>query len=311
MVSRKNLRILLAALPVLLAMGCLLLSPARYGGCISEGISLWAVCVLPATLPFFFLTALLTHLKLYDKLSARLSPLFARLFGVSGAGGCAALLSALSGYPVGARTVLGLYQSGRVGKSECFRVACLASTTGPMFMVGVVGSGMLLSPAAGWVMLLCHYAAVWGVCLAMRLLSKPTALSAPPVRGKTGEGNALSDSLYNAVISSLCVGAAIALFYAFSQMAIDLLPAMPPFLEDLIRGLMEMTAGCKGFSAVPSPLAMAMCCSLVTFGGACVLMQQLAFLAPTGVKALPFLGVKLLQGTIAGVLCFALARLIF
>ncbi len=301
MVRKKTLKSLFAALPVLFAMICLLTSPTKYGRAISDGISLWAVCVLPATFPFLFLTALFTRLSLYEGLSQRLSPLFSKVFGVSGAGGCAALLSALSGYPVGARAVLDLHESGRLGKDETFRLSCLASTSGPMFLVGAVGSGMFRSPAVGWAMLLCHLAAVWGVCFVMRLFAKP--VKAPPVP-RDVSGNALSDSLYNAVISILCVGGAIALFYAFSEMLLSLLPPMPPFCEGMVRGLMEMTAGCKAFSAAPSPLSAAACCFLTTFGGACVLVQQIAFLSRAGVKPLPFLAVKFIQGAAAGGLCF-------
>lgn len=301
MVQRKTLKSLLVALPVLFAMVCLLISPAKYGKAISEGISLWAVCVLPATFPFLFLTALFSRLSLYEGLSRKLSPLFSKIFKVSGAGGCTAILSALSGYPVGARAVLDLHESGRLDENERFRLACLASTSGPMFLVGAVGSGMFHSPAVGWAMLLCHLAAVWGVCFVMGLFARPA--KAPPVP-QMRSGNALSDSLYNAVISILCVGGAIALFYAFSEMLLSVLPPMPPFCEGMVRGLMEMTAGCKVFSASPSPLSAATCCFLTTFGGACVLVQQTAFLSRAGVKPLPFLAVKFIQGAVAGGLCF-------
>ncbi len=306
MVPRKYLRSALAALPVVFAMVCLLISPARYGKSILDGISLWAVCVLPATFPFLFLTALITRLSLYGKASEKLSPLFSKVFRISGAGGCAALLSAVSGYPVGARTVLDLWESGRIDESERFRLACLASTTGPMFLVGAVGSGMFASPALGWTMLLCHYAAVWGVCFLMRFSAKtPKNSSALLLR----DGNALYDSLYGSVISILCVGGAIALFYAFSEMLLSLLPPMSPFGAGMLRGLMEMTAGCKAFSVTPSPLSAAMCSFLVTFGGMCVLVQQIAFLSRTGVKALPFVAVKFAQGVLAGVLCFGATSL--
>lgn len=308
MVFKKKLLSVLAAVPILIAMACLLSSPAKYGKSILDGISLWAVCVLPATFPFLFLTAVLTRLSLFERAAGKLSPLFSKTFKVSGAGGCAAILSAVSGYPVGARTVLDLYESGRIGKEESFRLACLASTTGPMFMVGAVGSGMFSSPALGGIMLLCHFAAVWVVCFGMKFFGK-TPNPSPVLFQKTKGG--LYESLYRSVISILCVGGAIALFYAFSEMVLSLLPPLPPFLQGTVRGLMEMTAGCKAFSAQPSPLSAAMCCFFVTFGGLCVLVQQIAFLSLAGVKPLPFAAVKLVQGLIAGALCYGAGMLYF
>ena len=46
----------------------------------------------------------------------------------------------------------------------------------------------------------------------------------------------------------------------------------------------------------------------MTFGGSCVLMQQLVFLRRANVKTLPFLGVKLLQGIVAGAAALLLAK---
>lgn len=298
----------LAAAAVLLAMAFLLISPARYGRCVLDGISLWAVCVLPATFPFLFLTSLFSRLPLFRRVSDRLSKGAGALFGVSGAGGCTAVLSALSGYPVGARSTLDLSEKGVIGREEVFRLACLATTTGPMFLVGAVGGGMLSRPSLGWLMLICHYLGVWTVSFVLaRGKEVPRSLPLPAADSQ----NALYDSLYGSVLSILCVGGSIALFYAFGQMLLDVLPPMPTAAEGLVRGLLEMTGGCRAFCADPSPLSLAACCFLVTFGGVCVLVQQLAFLPRAGVKTLPFLAVKLIQALLSGGLCYLAAAILW
>ena len=71
-----------------------------------------------------------------------------------------------------------------------------------------------------------------------------------------------------------------------------------------------MTAGCGALAKIGSPLAVALSAFLVTFGGSCVLMQQLIFLRLAKVKTLPFLGVKLLQGLAAGAAALGLMYLI-
>ena len=70
-----------------------------------------------------------------------------------------------------------------------------------------------------------------------------------------------------------------------------------------------MTAGCNLFSQDPRPLSLALCAFLVTFGGFCVLVQQLAFLTRAGIKPLPFLAVKFVQGLLAAAICFPLSLL--
>ena len=309
--SRKKFVRGALSLMILGLIAAFLIAPARYAKSVFEGVSLWAVTVLPATFPFLFLTALFTGTPLFEKLSKKVSPLFMKVFGVSGTGGCAAFLSAVSGYPVGARTLLDLKESGRIAPDESFRLACLVTTSGPGFLVGTVGGAMMGRPALGWLMLLCHFVAVWTVCAGMNLIHKP-AKRPPAALLPVKSGNSLYESLHSSVISILCVGGSIALFYAFGQMIADILPSsMPPAGEAIVRGLTEMTTGCKLLLTQPTPFSLGICCFLITFGGACVLFQQLGYLSRAGVKCLPFLLVKLLQALLAGALCFGLSCLIF
>lgn len=302
----KKLSFLLSAL-LLAVMALFLADPVRYAASIADGISLWAVNVLPATFPFLFLTALLTGLRPYALFSRKLAAPTGKIFRISGAGGGAALLSALSGYPVGARMVYDLHCAGKLARGEEFRLGCLASTSGPMFLVGTVGGLMYGNAAAGWIMLLSHLAAVWAVCFLMRFRARPA--DSPPLLQKS-DPSLLYDSLYNAVISILCVGGFIALFSCFGQMLADLglfrFPLFGEYTEGVLRGLLEMTTGCAALSKLKTPLSYALSCGLVTFGGSCVLCQQAAYLTRAGVKMLPFLGVKLLQALLATGVCLCL-----
>ena len=307
----KKFSYVLAAAPLLVAMVLFLSSPVKYANCVREGISLWAVSVLPVTFPFLLLTALFSRTRLYRACSRALTPYANTVFRVSGAGGCAALLALLSGYPVGAKNVAELYERGAIRQEEVFRLACLSTTSGPMFLVGTVGAVMFSSPVYGWILMLSHVLGVHLICMLLRIRKPPLPKRAPPpLYGD--KGNALFDGLYSSVISILCAGGAIAVFFAFGQMVSDMLWFLPLEKTGLgvMRGLLEMTAGCAFLAQSPSPLHLSLCAFLVTFGGACVLVQQLAFLSGTGVRALPFLLVKLAQGALAALLCFALACIV-
>lgn len=305
-VSRKKWLSLLYALPALLALALFLYAPARYAACVREGVSLWAVSVLPSVFPFLFLTAILSDMRVFRAFSRRISPFFERVFNISGTGGGILLLSVLSGYPVGARTVADCSARGALAKEELFRLSCLCSTTGPVFLAGVVGGAMFSDPRLGWLMLLCHLCAVLGVGLVLRIRTPRIRVQTPPPAAQNGKG--IFDVVYGAIVSVLCVGGSIALFACFSQMSVDLLHLDPNGLPAaLVRGLMEMTTGCSLLSAETTPLSLSLCCFFVTFGGMCVLMQQLTYLAPLGVNSLKFILVKLIQGVLAAALCYLLA----
>lgn len=298
---------------LLFAMIMFLTAPAKYAKSVLDGVSLWAVNVLPATFPFLFLTAVLTALPPFSAFARRLSPLAGKLFGVSGAGGGAAILASLSGYPVGARLLCDLYEGGRLPKAEAPRLARLVTTSGPMFLVGTVGCMMYRSAAAGWILLLSHLIGVWSICLVLRAKSMP----APPPPAAPSDRNLLYNSLLNAVLSILCVGGFIALFSCFGEMlaSLGLFELLSPLLgktysEGLCRGLLEMTTGCAVLAREFTPLSLALSCALVTFGGVCVLCQQGAYLSRAGVKIAPFLLVKLLQAGVSFFVCLALSALL-
>lgn len=295
---------------VVFAMVCFLVYPARYTNLVLEGATLFAVCVLPATLPFLFLTAILIRQRAFHRAAGKLAPIAQKTFRVSGAGGLCAVLSALSGYPVGARTLSDLYTRGAVPKQETFRLACLCSTSGPMFLVGAVGAGMFQSSALGWVLYLSHLVGVYSVCFLLRFtVKKPLSTYTPAVALISNEGNPLMDS----VLSVLAVGGAIAIFYAFSGILCDTLRLAGienGFLSAIVTGLVEMTSGCKLLSETGGIYSAALSAFLVTFGGGCVLVQQLSFLRRAEVKVLPFIAVKFLQGTIAALVALGLSALL-
>ncbi len=310
--KRLSLSSFFLCVALLFAMAAFLTAPARYASAVREGISLWAVSVLPAVFPFLFLCPLLTATPLFRWLAKVLSPITQILFRVSGEGGCLAFVSALSGYPVGARLLFELTERKKLPRGEVFRLACLCTASGPAFLVGVVGSAMFASAKLGYLLFLSHLLGVYTVSFIVRLFTRNYTPSAPSLPPKTTAD--LYQTTLNAVLSILCVGGLIALFSAFGLMIqdcgiISLLSSPfpdPAQAEGVLLGLLEMTGGCARLANYPCRSSVALASFLITFGGLCVLLQQLAFLKRTGVKTLPFLGIKFAQAVLSALICYVL-----
>lgn len=300
-------------------------APQRYSAACLSGIALWAKAVLPALFPFFVLTAVLTRLGAANASARLLAPL-ARKFRLPGIAAYCFLLSALSGYPVGSRLVADLTEGGALPKESAARVAVLCSTSGPMFLVGSVGGAMFQSAAAGAVLLASHILGILAVCLlALPFARKPgreRRQNVLPTAAKADD--VLRESVHGAVISILCVGGTIALFYVFAQALADVgalaLLARPlarllrPFgaeqlADGFVSGLLEATRGCAALAGAGGTLALPLCAFLVTFGGACILAQQLGYLRRAGVKSGFFVACKALQGAAAFAICLGLSAL--
>ncbi len=290
--------------------------PKRYMGVCLSGITLWATRVLPATLPFLFLTGLISKLGFVRKLSLVFTPVTALLFALSGVSGYCVLTSFLCGYPVGAKTLADLKENGFLSGDESAKTSLVCSSSGPLFILGSVGMGMFSSAKVGVILLLSHFASIILVGVLFRFLKTPPAKKKLPVLQKID--NLLYECMYSSIITILCVGGFIALFYTLSQMLVDLqiltplvsllsLTGLPPSSATaFLQGLVEMTSGCALLSQSITPIHIALCAFLITFGGVSILMQQGVYLVKAGVNLKLFLPVKLLQSVLAFGICLGL-----
>lgn len=314
-----------AALLLLLA-----LRPQRYAAACAEGIALWAKVVLPALFPFLVLTAWIARSGMADGLGRKLSPLLRRC-GLPAASAGAFLLSIVSGYPVGSRVVADLQRRGEIGRADAEKLSILCSTSGPMFILGSVGNAMFGGGKAGAVLLSAHLFGVLAVALPVLLFrnrsaaaepspspaaqrSAARAIRAPQARAPS---DTLGETVREAVLSVLCVGGFIALANVALCAAEDLLLLAPlralaelclcPFgaqacAEGIVYGLIEATRGCAALAAAGAT-GLPFAAFAITFGGASILAQQLAFLRPAGVRAGRFIAVKAAQGCAAALFC--------
>lgn len=297
-----------AFLLLVLFAAVFLSSPARFGQSVLNGLMLWLTAIVPTALPLLVVLSLMVRSPAFLSLTRRLSPFAEKLFRIPGAGAGAMLLSLLSGYPAGARTVAELASEGRLQKGDVFDTACLASTSGPAFCLGAAAA-MFGSPAAGMVLFGSHLLAVWSAGFLLPRLTRHKANPAPPPLPKAREP--FSALLFSAVQAVLSVGALIALFFCIKEMLFSLLPPLSGYGEGILSGLLEVTAGVSALANLKTPLSLALAAAEVSFGGLCVNAQQLSFLAGTGVKMLPFLLVKCAHGLLAFAFCYPLALLVF
>lgn len=302
---------------------CVILSvfPSRYAGAAADGLKLWALVVLPSLLPFFFLTLLITASGALAPLAKRLTPLTRFLYNAGGACGFIQLMSFISGYPVGARLISELYSLNALDEKTAAKASAFCSTSGPAFVIGSVGAGMLSSPKAGAVIFACHIlsAVFTGVIYRKYCDYQPIA----PLFKNGGMKNPLAECAYSTSVSCLTVGTLICFFYVISTVASDfyllypleflltLLFKNPNAAKGFCSGLLECTKGalelsrCElGFFKLP------LITFIITFGGISVIAQSLAFLKQAGVKSKFFITAKLIQAVISFALC-AVFQLIF
>jgi sporulation integral membrane protein YlbJ len=310
----KKIKYVIFALLLLFFAAAIIVYPERYVPACLEGIILWAECVLPSLFPFMVVIMLLINTQIAERAAKpfgkcaekiKLPQIAAPLF----------LMSICSGYPAGSRMVAEFFERGSITKTDAKKLSILCSSSGPLFIVGSVGYKFFGDKSAGYKILFAHILSILVVGIIYSLFAKQDSCKAKPMlKRKT---NALYDSFYSAVVSVIVAGGFICFFYTFARVAQDFYLLRPlemllsyPLGNDcagaVTAGLIEVTGGTLKLAACRSFLSIPLAGFLITFGGACILAQQLCYLTKCGVKPAFFISFKCLQA----VVCFLILLLI-
>lgn len=294
----------------------LIINPQKYIGTCLDGLKLWAVAVLPSLLPFFFLTLLLSELNIGRVVIKGLSPLSKFLYNSNGYGAFVQFMSIISGYPVGAKLISELRKEGKITKDEATKFSTFCSTSGPMFVIGSVGSIMFKSREIGMIFFSSHIlsAALNGIFFRKYGDNRHIA---PLLEDKRNE-NILYDCAFNSAISCIIVGSYIAVFFVVSQILIDFKILLPlnyllslafkdmQIAEGFSSGLLECTKGCNMLSLCDGILPLPLTCALISFGGLSVILQSITFLKEAHADIKIFILSKIIQMITSFILCLAM-----
>lgn len=296
-----------------------ILSPKTYSNSCLNGISVWALNVLPTLLPFFILTRLVVNLS--NPKPNKMDKFFKKIYHTNNSS-CVYFLSILSGYPMGAKLICNMYELGRIGKDDAKKMISFCSVSGPMFVVGTVGVAFLFSFKAGIIILIANIIA--------------SLLNGLIYRGKQNESvkfeyidkpsneNLIYNCVYDSLISILMVGA----FIVFSFLIIDVLnnlhvisgiskficfcfncPSKQSVVQSVFKGIVEITRGCLdlGKTSISLSLKTIIASGLVAFGGFSVMLQSIGFLNKLKISVKTMFVQKLSQAIISIIVSIPLA----
>ena len=300
-----------------------------------EGILIWINILMPSLLPFIICANLIVSLKIIDILGIIINIFTQKIFNVSGKSGLIFAISMISGYPVGAKFASDLRLENKISKYEGQRLVSFCSTSGPLFIIGSVGTGMLRSPQLGYIMLFCHYLAALVVGLIFRnygkeKISKSNVNIIKDINKIISEDSKSEDffvsfgkAVVNGVNNLLAIGGFVIIFSVFfeillffkiidfisNSICIFLTPLgiTPDIISAFISGLFEMTIGCNNLSQINdiSILTLVPLCSfLVAFSGLSILAQCSSFIGKTDLKVSLYIFSKFLHGIFSAVFTY-------
>ena len=310
------------SLTLIICILLLALRPEIYLKSSLDGIKLWAITVTPSLLPFFFLTSLTASTGMISRVSAKTEKVMRKVFRCGGICSYVFLMSVLSGYPVGAKIISDLEKNGVISPDEATRTSTFCSTSGPLFIIGSVGTGMFGDKRVGYCIIIAHILSAVLCGITFRFYGKTDLNKNFRPTLKRSE-NILYDCVYSSVISVAVVGGFICVFYVFADMLFNLKITLPvetlftlitgnkEISKAFVAGLIECTRGCKALSESVNPLRVSLACANVSFGGISVIFQSVAFLKSAKVKISVFVLSKILQTAYSFALCLLIYNFLF
>lgn len=104
----------------------------------STGLNLWLTKMVPTLLPFMILSGIMIRMNLTESFVRVLHPLLHSLYGTSKNGSYTIIMGFLCGFPMGARIVGELYETGRLSREESSRLLYFCNNIGPIYFLSYV-----------------------------------------------------------------------------------------------------------------------------------------------------------------------------
>jgi sporulation integral membrane protein YlbJ len=320
----------LICLALLAAIAALVLFPKESIAAASNGLTLCLNVIIPSLFPFFVLSTLIVQLGIARYFGRVLEPVMRPLFNVGGACSTAFVMGFIGGYPVGAKTVIALYESGSCSKTEAERLLSFCNNSGPAFILGVVGAGVFSSSSVGLLLYLTHTLASVCVGLIFRYWgrgNKKDSLSHLPESAARRFAPAFVDSVKSAFQTTINICGFVIFFTIFIKLLF--LSGLLPFLascigavfapfgfdkawaERLLTGIIELTSGVWSLQGAAGELSrsMSMAAFMLGWAGLSIHCQVLSFIGDSGLSVRTYIYGKILQGSIAAVLAYFISRI--
>lgn len=307
-----------------------------------KGISIWVNVLIPSLLPFIIGANLIIDLKIVDIIGYIINPIAKFIFNVSGKSALVFAISTVSGYPVGAKLASELRNKKEISKFEAQRLVSFCSTSGPLFIIGAVATGMFKNPSLGYLMLICHYLGSISVGILFRNYGKES-LKSTKTSLKFNVINTINDrykdergffvlfgnSVFNGINTLLSIGGFVIVFSVVFEIfslfniislassilciPLSIFGVTKELCNAFISGLFEMTIGCDKISSVLSVsevLKASLCSFLIGFSGLSILAQCCSFISKTDISTKSYILSKFLHGLLSSMFTFLLYPLL-
>ncbi len=273
--------------------------------------------VIPSLFPFLVLASFIVHSGLLRTSGKVLNPVTKMLFNLPGEAGVAIILGLIGGFPVGPKTTAELYKLGEITKSQAQTMMLFNIGAGPAFVIGTVGVAMLDSYKLGLLLYASMAFAflVLGLIVCMPLSRKKSndesIFTLQNIKSSEDDTKSIGDAIHLAVESgsnSMIAICAYLVIFAAVTSVISLYISDAELLN-AITSFLEVTRGCKVYSAIPGTGGVTAVAASLSFAGLCIHCQVISYVREVELPYGKFFASRIAAACLAALFCRAVLLL--
>lgn len=256
--------------------------------------------LIPSLFPFMAISSFIVKSGLSYKLGRPFRLIMKKLFGLQSSFAPVILLSVLGGYPVGAKGISALFESGCVSREQAEKAAMFAVCSGPGFLVNFVGVSLYNNEKIGFIILASQVISVILIGIVLNLCDKNrnNYISDKELYSKS---TSLSSSIVESAADSsrgiLSICTFVVLFSAFTGILNSVVGE--GIFKNCILCLLEV---CSAVNSLSKDCSVEFVAFAVGFGGLSVHFQIFSSLGKLRINKLLFFCIRIIQGIITALL---------
>ena len=297
----------------LLAAPMLILMSNTAAGAVSSALGVCISTVIPSLFPFLVLSSYITASGAADAIGKFLRKPFGAMFGISGELASAFIVGLISGYPAGAMIAAELVRNKKCDSDSASRALAFCSNTGPAFLIGGIGAGLLGDKRIGIILYIAEI--ISAIICGVLMRKKDTVRESRCENSVTPDisyASAFVRSVSSAAISMLTICAFIVFFAVISEflrLFLSQAGNIPLTVQAVIVSAAEITAGIRCASETGTVSAALISAFAVGWSGFSVLFQTSAVTEGCGIRMKYYISGKILQSFICPAITFILMKI--
>jgi len=272
---------------------------------VTFSISIWKDNLFPTLFPFFIVSNLLLKYGFVELIGKILTLPMQKLFKLPGEAGFVLAASLFSGFPSGAKYTKDLVSENKLTKEEGARLLTFTHYSNPLFILGMVGTILLNNKTLSFLILISH---IFGGLLTGYIINHKYNYIKTNNKSKINKiteptktfGELLTKSIFDSLNTMFLLLGVVTIFLIINSF-INKIITLPPILNTILSGTLEMTQGVKLASTlnIPEIIKIILITAFISFGGLSVHMQTISIIAEENIKYKTFLSARILHTILA------------